>query len=185
MISVTDLRPGTKVEMDGSLFECTEYQHQKIGRGGAKVVAKFKNLATGANVEKSFNSTEKLKDISIETREMQYLYPEDDHYILMDLQTYDQTPVPAEVMGEAVKYAKEGMIMVTERYQERILRAAPPTTVELLIVEAPPAVRGDTVSGATKPATLETGAVIQVPLFVEAGETIKIDTRSGEYLSRA
>ena len=160
--------------MDGSLFECTEYQHQKIGRGGAKVVAKFKNLATGANVEKSFNSTEKLKDISIETREMQYLYPEDDHYILMDLQTYDQTPVPAEVM-----------IMVTERYQERILRAVPPTTVELLIVEAPPAVRGDTVSGATKPATLETGAVIQVPLFVEAGETIKIDTRSGEYLSRA
>ncbi len=185
MISVTELRPGAKVEMDGGLWECLEYQHQKIGRGGAKVVAKFKNLETGTIIEKTFNSGEKLKDIFVEAREMQYLYPDGDSYVLMDLETYDQYPVPAGVMGDAAKFVKEGMTVIADVYNGRIIKVTPPTVVELQVVETPPGVRGDTVSGGSKPATLETGAVVQVPLFIESGEVIRIDTRTGEYVGRA
>ena len=184
MISVTDLRPGTKVKMEGGLFECVEYQHQKIGRGGAKVVAKFRNLETGVTVEKSFNSGEKLQDIYVETKDLQYLYSEGDELVLMDLETYEQFHVPRAIT-DAAKFLKEGMTVVGEMYQGRPLSITPPFTVELKIIDTPPGVRGDTVSGGTKPATLETGAVVQVPLFVNPGETIKVDTRTGEYISRA
>ena len=174
MISVTDLRPGTKVKMDGGLWECVEYQHQKLGRGGAKVVAKFKNLETGATVERTFNSGEKLEDIYVETRELQYLYPEGEEMVFMDLETYEQFAVPrSRVVG--AEFFNEG----------QPIKVTPPTVVELKVVDTPPGVRGDTVSGGSKPATLETGAVVQVPLFVEPGEVIKVDTRTGEYVGRA
>ncbi len=185
MISVTDLRPGTKVEMDGSLWECVDYQHQKIGRGGAKVVAKFKNLETGATVERSFNSGEKMKDIFVEAREMQYLYPEGEELVLMDLETYEQFHVPKAAAGEAAKFLKEGITLIADVYDGRVIKATAPTVVELEVVEAPPGIKGDTASGGSKPATLETGAVVNVPLFIESGEVIKIDTRTGEYAGRA
>ncbi len=185
MIGVTDLRPGTKVKMDGALWECVSYQHQKIGRGGAKVVAKFKNLETGATVERTFNSGEKLEDIYVESREMQYLYPEGEDYVFMDLETYDQYSVPAAIVGDAAKYIKEGTGVIADVYEGRIIKVSPPTTVELTVVETPPGVKGDTVSGGSKPATLETGAVIQVPLFVNQGDVVRVDTRTGEYVGRA
>lgn len=184
MISVTDLRPGTKVRMEGGLFECVEYQHQKIGRGGAKVVAKFKNLETGATIERTFNSGEKLEDIYVETRELQYLYPEGEELVLMDLETYEQFHVPKSRV-EAWQFLKEGMTVLGDMYEGRPLKVIPPTVVELKVVDTPPGVRGDTVSGGSKPATLETGAVVQVPLFVEPGEIIKVDTRTGAYVGRA
>ncbi|WP_117237050.1 elongation factor P [Thermus sediminis] len=184
MISVTDLRPGTKVRMEGGLWECVEYQHQKLGRGGAKVVAKFKNLETGATVERTFNSGERLEDIYVETRELQYLYPEGEELVLMDLETYEQFHVPKD-RAEGARFLKEGMTVLGDMYEGRPLKITPPTVVELRIVDTPPGVRGDTVSGGSKPATLETGAVVQVPLFVEPGEVIKVDTRTGTYVGRA
>ncbi len=185
MIGVTDLRPGTKVKMDGGLWECVSYQHQKIGRGGAKVVAKFRNLETGATVEKTFNSGEKLEDIFVETKEVQYLYPEGEDFVFMDLETYDQYHVPRATVGEAAKFLKEGMSALADVYEGQIIKVSPPTVVELEVVETPPGVKGDTVSGGSKPATLETGAVVQVPLFVNTGDVIKVDTRTGEYVGRA
>lgn len=184
MISVTDLRNGTKVKMDGSLWTCVDYQHQKIGRGGAKVVAKFKNLETGASVERSFNSGEKLEDIYVETKDLQYLYPEGDELVFMDLETYEQFHVSRDI-SDATKFLKEGMTVQGSMYNGRPLDISLPASVELKITDTPPGVRGDTVSGGTKPATLETGAVVQVPLFVESGENIKVDTRTGLYISRA
>ena len=184
MISVTDLRNGTKVKMDNGLWQCVDYQHQKIGRGGAKVVAKFKNLETGSTVERSFNSGEKLEDIYVETKDLQYLYPEGDELVLMDLETYEQFHVSRSI-SDAAKFLKEGMSLVGEMYNGRPLSITPPFTVELKVTETPPGVKGDTVSGAYKPATLETGAVVQVPLFVDEGQVIKVDTRTGEYIGRA
>jgi len=184
MISVTDLRNGTKVKMDGALWTCVDYQHQKIGRGGAKVVAKFKNLETGSTVERSFNSGEKLEDIYVETKDLQYLYPEGEELVFMDLETYEQFHVSKDI-SDATRFLKEGMTVQGAMYSGRPLDITLPASVELKIVETPPGVRGDTVSGGTKPATLETGTVVQVPLFVESGESVKVDTRTGLYISRA
>jgi elongation factor P len=184
MISVTDLRNGTKVKMDGGLWTCVDYQHQKIGRGGAKVVAKFRNLETGSSVERSFNSGEKLEDIYVETKELQYLYPEGEELVFMDLETYEQFNVPKSI-SDATQFLKEGMNAQGAMYNGRPLDITLPASVELKIVETPPGVRGDTVSGGTKPATLETGAVVQVPLFVDNEQVIRVDTRTGEYLGRA
>ncbi len=150
MISVTDLRPGTKVKMEGGLFECVEYQHQKIGRGGAKVVAKFKNLETGATIERTFNSGEKLEDIYVETRELQYLYPEGEELVLMDLETYEQFHVPKSRV-EAWQFLKEGMTVLGDMYEGRPLKVIPPTVVELKVVDPPPGVRGDRSPGAPSP----------------------------------
>ena len=141
MISVTDLRPGTKVKMEGGLWECVEYQHQKIGRGGAKVVAKFKNLETGATVERTFNSGEKLEDIYVETRELQYLYQEGNDLVFMDLETYEQFHLPKDQV-EAARFLKEGMTVLGDMYEGRPLKITPPTVVELKVVDTPPGVRG-------------------------------------------
>lgn len=184
MISVTDLRSGTKVEMDGSLWETIEYQHQKIGRGGAKVVAKFRNLETGSIVDRSFNATEKLQDIFVETKEMQYLYRDGTECIFMDLKTFDQLPISDRLAGDGARFLKENMDLEVQFYKERPLKIILPNHVELSITETDPGVRGDTVSGGSKPAKLETGTTIQVPLFVERGEKIRVDTRTGEYLGR-
>jgi len=185
LISVTDLRSGTKVEMEGGLWETIEYMHQKIGRGGAKVVAKFRNLETGSIVDRSFSATEKLQDIFIEPRSMQYLYKDGEDFIFMDLETFDQTTLPTRLAGDSARFLKENMTVDVQFYREKPLKITLPTFVELTITRADPGLRGDTVSGGTKPATLETGAVVNVPLFVEQGEVVRVDTRTGEYLGRA
>ena len=184
MISVTDLRNNSKVEMDGGIWETLDFQHQKIGRGGAKVVAKFRNLETGSIVEKSFNASEKLQDIFIEYRKMQYLYNDGDVYTFMDLETYEQPTLNAEQIGDGAKYLTENMEVTIDYYQNRALKVTLPITVELKITQADPGLKGDTASGGTKPALLESGATVQVPLFVEEGEVIKVDTRTGEYTGR-
>ena len=184
MISVTDLRNNSKVEMDGGIWETLDFQHQKIGRGGAKVVAKFRNLETGSIVEKSFNATEKLQDIFIEYRKMQYLYSDGDVYTFMDLENYEQPTLSAEQIGDGAKYLKENMEVTIDYYQGRALKVTLPITVELQITQTDPGVRGDTASGGTKPAVLESGASVQVPLFVEQGEVVKVDTRTGTYMGR-
>ncbi len=185
MISVTDLRNGTKVEMDGGLWECLDYQHLKMGRGGAKVVTKFRNMETGTIVEKTFNATEKVQDIFIEYRAMQYLYNDGQMYTFMDTETYEQPMLSADMLGEATEYLKENTEVTIEYYKDRPLKVTLPNVVELTITETDPGVKGDTVSGGSKPAKLETGATVNVPLFIEQGETVKVDTRTGEYLGRA
>lgn len=185
MISVTDLRNGTKVELDGGLWECLEYQHQKIGRGGAKVVAKFRNLDSGSIVERTFNSGEKLQDIFIDYRTMQYLYGDGDSYTFMDTETYEQPTLSREQIGEGARYLTENLEVTVDYYQGRPLKVTLPNVVEVAITETDPGMKGDTVSGGSKPAKVESGATVQVPLFIDRGERIRIDTRTGEYLGRA
>ncbi|PYE55221.1 elongation factor P [Deinococcus yavapaiensis] len=185
MISVTELRNGTKVEMDGGLWECLEYSHLKMGRGGAKVVTKFRNMESGSIVDRTFNSGEKLQDIFVETKPMQFLYKDGDDYIFMDMETFDQLSLPPVLAGDAVKFLKENLEVEVQMFREKPLKITLPNQLVLQIVETDPGVRGDTVSGGTKPAKLETGAVVQVPLFVEQGTNVRVDTRTGEYLGRA
>jgi len=185
MISVTDLRNNSKVLMDGALWECMEFQHQKIGRGGAKVVAKFRNLETGSIVERSFNSGEKLQDIFIDYRTMQYLYNDGTNYTFMDMETFEQPTLTREQIGDGAKFLKENLEVTVDYYDGRALKVTLPNVVELKIVRTDPGVKGDTVSGGSKPAELESGASVNVPLFIDQGETIRVDTRSGDYLGRA
>lgn len=185
MISVTDLRNGTKVELDGGLWECLEYQHQKIGRGGAKVVAKFRNLDTGSIVERTFNSGEKLQDIFIDYRTMQYLFSDGDSYTFMDTETFEQPTLSRQQIGEGARYLTENLEVTVDYYQGRPLKVTLPNVVEVAIVETDPGMKGDTVSGGSKTAKVESGATVQVPLFIDQGERIRIDTRTGEYLGRA
>jgi elongation factor P len=185
MISVTELRNGTKVEMDGGLWECLDYSHLKMGRGGAKVVTKFRNMETGSIVDRTFNSTEKLQDIFVETKPMQYLYKDGSDYLFMDMETYDQISLPPVLAGDSAKFLRENMDVEVSMYGDKALKIVLPNQVILKIVETAPGVRGDTVSGGTKPAVLEGGAQVQVPLFVEQDTMVKVDTRTGEYLSRA
>lgn len=185
MISVTDLRNGTKVEMDGGLWECLDYQHQKIGRGGAKVVAKFRNMETGSIVERTFNAGEKLQDIFIDYKTMQYLFNDGDLFTFMDMETYEQPALSREQIGDVAKWLKENTEVTVDYYREKPLKVTLPNVIELEIVETDPGVKGDTVSGGSKPAKLETGATVAVPLFIDQGTMIKVDTRTGEYLGRA
>ncbi|GEM45210.1 elongation factor P [Deinococcus cellulosilyticus] len=186
MISVTELRNGTKVEMDGQLWECLDYSHLKMGRGGAKVVTKFRNMETGSIVDRTFNSGEKLQDIFVESRSMQFLYQDGDDYLFMDMETFDQVSLPVVLAGDQSKFLVENMQVDVQMYKEKPLKIELPNQVVLEVVETDPGVRGDTVSGGTKPAKLSSGATIQVPLFVETGNKLKVDTRDGgKYLGRA
>jgi elongation factor P len=184
MISVTDLRNGTKIELEGGLWECLDYQHQKIGRGGAKVVAKFRNLDTGSIVEKTFNSGEKLQDIFIDYRSMQFLYADGDTFTFMDMETFEQPTLDRAQIGDGARFLKENIEVTVDYYRGRALKVTLPNVVALQIVETDPGVKGDTVSGGSKPAKLETGAMVSVPLFIENGTVIRVDTRTGEYLGR-
>jgi len=185
MISVTDLRSGTKIEMDGGLWEVVDYQHQKIGRGGAKMVAKFRNLETGSIVERSFNATEKVQDIFIEYRQMAFLYADGDQYTFMDTETFEQPTLTREQIGDGARFLKENVEVTVDYYQERALKVTLPNVVNLKITRTDPGVKGDTVSGGSKQAVLESGATVNVPLFIDEGEVVRVDTRSGEYLGRA
>ena len=185
MISVTDLRSGTKIEMDGGLWEVVDYQHQKIGRGGAKMVAKFRNLESGSIVERSFNATEKVQDIFIEYRTMSFLYADGDQYTFMDTETYEQPTLTRAQIGDGARFLKENVEVTVDYFQEKPLKVTLPNVVNLKITRTDPGVRGDTVSGGSKQAVLESGATVNVPLFIDEGEVIRVDTRSGEYLGRA
>jgi elongation factor P len=184
-ISTNDLKNGMSLNLPDGLMTVVEFQHVKPGKGGAFVRTKLKNVRNGAVVDKTFRADEKVEQAVIDKREMQFLYREGNDYVFMDNESYEQLPVPTARLGEATKYLKEGDAAVLPMYENEVLGVDLPASVELTVVETEPGVQGDRVSGARKAATLETGYVIQVPLFVETGEKLKVDTRTGDYLTRA
>jgi elongation factor P len=180
------IEKGTTYEIDGKVYECLEFLHVKPGKGSAFVRTKLKDVINGGVVERTFNpSKDTLKKAFIERKEVQYLYNDGGLYYFMDLESYEQTPVGADDVGDSLKFVKENENVSMKSYQGKVFAIEPPLTVELLITESEPGVKGNTATGATKPAIVETGAQVMVPLFVEQGEKIKIDTRTGQYLSRA
>ena len=184
MIDVNELRSGVTFELDDELFKVIEYSHHKPGRGKATIRTRVRNLRTGAAFEKSFISGDKVQDVRLDYRQCQFLYTDGEIYHFMDTDTYEQPALPAEAIGEAVNYLKENMEVKLTFYGPEPLDIDLPTTVDLEIVEAEMAVKGDTATGATKSVTTETGLSVQVPLFVEQGDVIRVDTRSGEYVTR-
>lgn len=185
MVIAGDFKNGVTFEMDGQVVQVIEFQHVKPGKGAAFVRTKLKNVITGAIVEKTFSPTDKFPPAYVERRDMQYLYNDGELYYFMDMETYEQIPVGKDLLGENFKFVKEEMICKIVSYKGSVFSVEPPTFVELVVTETEPGVKGDTATGATKPATVETGAQVKVPLFVDAGTKIKIDTRTGEYLARA
>jgi len=184
MIDVNDLRKGTTFELDGRLFRVLEYSHNKPGRGNATIRTKVRDIRTGATFEKTFQSGDRVQDIRIENLQMQYLYHDGTLYHFMDTATYDQIALDAKMLDDAVNYLMDGMNVIVQDYNGEALGVDLPVTVDLKIVQADVAVKGDTASGASKLVTVETGYRVQVPLFVNEGDTIRIDTRTGEYLTR-
>jgi elongation factor P len=184
VIDVNELRSGVTFELDDELFKVIEYSHHKPGRGKATIRTRVRNLRTGAVLEKSFISGDKVQDVRLDYRQCQFLYTDGDLYHFMDTDTYEQPALPAEAIGDAVDYLKENMEVKLTFYGPEPLDIDLPTTVDLEIVEAEMAVKGDTATGATKSVTTETGLSVQVPLFVEQGDVIRVDTRSGEYVTR-
>ena len=185
MISAGDFRNGITVEMEGNVYQIIEFQHVKPGKGAAFVRTKLKNIKSGGVIEKSFRPTEKFPQARIDRKDMQYLYSDGDLFYFMDVENYEQIGLSAEQIGDALKFVKENEMVKICSHNGNVFAVEPPLFVELEITETEPGFKGDTATGATKPATVETGAVVYVPLFVDQGDKIKIDTRSGEYLSRA
>lgn len=185
MISVNDLRPGLTVELEGGVWQVVEFLHVKPGKGAAFVRTKLKNLQTGVVLERTFRAGERVEQAHVENRAMQYLYNTGTEYVMMDTETFEQIALTEETLGDATKFLKENMELEVQLYQGQPIGVELPNTVELKVVETDPGLKGDTASGGSKPATLETGAVVQVPLFVNIGDVLRVDTRSGEYLSRA
>ena len=184
-VSTNDLKNGMTLDLGEGLFSVVEFQHVKPGKGGAFVRTKLKNVRTGAVVERTFRADEKLEQAIIDKRDTQFLYRDGDDYVFMDQSTYDQTNVAPSSLGDAVNFLKVGDSANLQTYLDEIVGIELPASVELTITETEPGVQGDRVSGARKPATVETGVVVQVPLFVNEGDGIKVDTRSGEYITRA
>ncbi|MDH7498288.1 MAG: elongation factor P [Syntrophomonadaceae bacterium] len=184
MISVNDFRTGLTIEVDGDVWQVVEFQHVKPGKGAAFVRAKLKNVKSGGVIERTFRAGEKVPRARLDKREMQYLYNDGDDYMFMDLESYDQISLNRERLGEGMKWLKEQMVIQVLLYQGEIIGLELPNFVELVVVETEPGIKGDTASGATKIATLETGAVVQVPLFVNVGDVLRIDTRTGQYMER-
>ncbi|HOJ09117.1 MAG TPA: elongation factor P [Clostridiales bacterium] len=185
MISAGEFRNGVTFEMDGQVMQVIEFQHVKPGKGAAFVRTKLRNVITGGTVEKTFNPTDKMPKAHIERKDMQYLYNDGELYYFMDVETYEQVPLTKDALGDALKFLKESMTVKFLSHNSNVFGVEPPTFVELEIIHTEPGARGDTVTGATKPATVETGAVVKVPLFVNQGDVIRIDTRTGEYMERA
>lgn len=184
MISTNDFRTGVTIEIDGQPWIVVDFQHVKPGKGAAFVRAKIKNVITGAVLERTFNAGEKLPRALIERREAQFLYSVDDDYTLMDNQTYEQITVKRQDIGEGANYLKENMNVVVLSYDNRVIGVEVPNFVELVVVETEPGFKGDTATGGTKLAKLETGATVKVPLFVNVGDVLKVDTRTGTYIER-
>ena len=184
MISAGDFRNGITLEIDGNIVQIIEFQHVKPGKGAAFVRTKLRNIISGGIIEKSFRPTEKFPAARIDRKDMQYLYGDDDFYHFMDVETYDQLDLTVDSVGDALKFVKENEMCKICSHNGNVFAVEPPLFVELAITETEPGFKGDTATGATKPAIVETGAKVYVPLFVEIGDVIKIDTRTGEYLSR-
>lgn len=184
MISTNDFRTGQTIEWDGGVWTIVDFQHVKPGKGAAFVRAKLRNIINGSVIENTFRAGEKLPKAQIDYRDMQYLYESDGQFMFMDQESYDQIGLSSEQLGDALRYLKENMVINVQFYQSSPIGVELPNFVELLITETDPGLRGDTASGGTKPATTETGAVVQVPLFVQQGERIRVDTRTHQYLER-
>ena len=184
MISAGDFKNGLTVEIEGNIYQILEFQHVKPGKGAAFVRTKLKNIINGGAVEKTFRPNEKFEQARIDRKDMQYLYQDGDLFNFMDVETYDQIALNAEFVGDSLKFVKENEVVKICSHNGNVFSVEPPLFVELAITETEPGFKGDTAQGATKPATVETGAVVMVPLFVEQGDVLKIDTRTGEYLSR-
>jgi elongation factor P len=183
-VSTNDLKNGMTLDLDGTLFQVIEFQHVKPGKGGAFVRTKLRNVRTGAVIERTFNAGVKVGLAIVERKAMQYLYPDGDDYVFMDLETYEQLHVPGAVMGDVARYLTEGGEAQVATHEGVPISVELSASIVLTVTTTDPGVKGDTRTGALKPATLETGVVVQVPLFVEEGERIKVDTRSGEYIER-
>ena len=185
MITAGDFRNGVTFELDGQVFQVVEFMHVKPGKGAAFVRTKLKNVITGATIERTFSPTDKMPEAHIERRDMQYLYNDGDLYYFMDMETYEQVPLGTDTVGDSLKFIKENMNVKILSFKGNVFGIEPPTFVELEVIETEPGFRGDTATNVTKPATVETGAVVKVPLFIDKGDMIRIDTRTGEYLERA
>ena len=185
VISTSDIKNGITIKIDEGLFTVIDFQHVKPGKGGAFVRTKIRNARTGAVIERTYRSDERLEQAIIDKRDTQYLYRDGDDYVFMDQDTFDQIPVSSKNLGEAANFLKETGKAMLVQFEDEIIGVELPASVELTIAETEPGMQGDRVSGARKPATLETGFVVQVPLFVGPGEVIKVDTRTGEYMTRA
>lgn len=184
MISVNDFKTGITIEIEGVLWQVVDFQHVKPGKGAAFVRSKLKNLAKGTTVEKTFRGGEKVKRAIVERKPYQYLYAQDDDYVFMDNATYDQVQITSDVIGDGLKWLKDSMEVQIVFHGDKILDVEMPNFIELKVTQTDPGLKGDTAQGGSKPATVETGAVVTVPLFVEEGDVLQIDTRSGDYLKR-
>ncbi len=185
MISAGEFRNGVTFEMDGNVLQIVEFQHVKPGKGAAFVRTKVKNVISGAVLERTFNPTDKFPTAFVERKDMQYLYQDGNLYYFMDMESYEQEPIDESVLGDNFKFVKENMEVKVLSYKGNVFGVEPPNFVELEITETDPGFKGDTATNATKPAILETGAQIKVPLFIDQGDVIRIDTRTGEYMERA
>lgn len=185
MVSAGDFKNGLTIELDGQVYQIKEFQHVKPGKGAAFVRTTLKDIKNGGVIERTFRPTEKMPQAHIEKAEYQYLYREGDMYNFMDTTTYEQISLNADIVGDSLDFVKENEMVRLSSHAGSVFSIEPPDFVELQIIESEPGVKGNTATGATKPAIVETGAKVMVPLFIEQGEKIKIDTRSGEYLSRA
>jgi elongation factor P len=185
MISTSDFKTGVTIQLDGDVFSIIDFQHVKPGKGAAFVRTKLKNVKTGAVVERRFNAGEKMAKAHVERRDMDYLYKDGELFVLMDKETYEQISITEGQIGEGVKWVKENMTLGVLFFDVEVIGVDVPNTVQLAVASTEPGVKGDTATGGTKPATLETGAVVQVPFFVNEGDVLIIDTRTGSYLQRA
>ena len=184
MISAGEFRNGTTFEMDSQVFKIVEFQHVKPGKGAAFVRTKLKNVMTGAVLERTFNPTEKVQEAQIERKDMQYLYSDGEMYYFMDNEKYEQLPIGKDDLGDTLNYLTDNMMVKVVSYKGKVFGVEPPIFVELEVTYTEPGFKGDTSTGATKPATLQTGYVVNVPLFVNIGDKVRIDTRTGEYMER-
>ena len=184
MIGVGDLRKGVTIELDGKLYSIIDYEHIKMGRGSAQIRLKLRDMRQGHTIEKTFQAGEKFSRARVERHPMQFLYSEGDLYYFMNTETYDQTALSKDQVGDALSYLKENAACDVLTYGDEPIGLELPTTVDLKVTQADPGFKGDTASGASKPATLETGLTVQVPLFIEEGNVLKIDTRTGQYIER-
>ena len=185
MVTAGDFKNGVTFEMDGNVMQVIEFQHVKPGKGAAFVRTKVRNVITGSVTERTFSPTDKFENAYVERKEMQYLYNDGDLYYFMDMETFEQIPIGTDKLGDNFKFVKENMNCRVCSYKGNVFAVEPPMFVELEVTDTEPGFKGDTATGTTKPATLETGAQIKVPLFIDIGTVIRIDTRTGEYLERA
>lgn len=184
MIEAAQLRKGNVIELDGELYRVFEFRHQKLGRGGANVKTRLRNLESGDLVDRTFNSDVRLQDVRLESRRVQYLYNDGDFYHFMDLETYEQPALPAAAVSDVAQYLVENMELAMAFHDGRAVEIELPVSVDLTVSDTPPPHKGDTSSGGTKPATLDNGMKVNVPFFIQVGDTVRVDTRTGEYMER-